>query len=114
MFVTMERPSHLSPEPARDGLLRRLGGAGVDLGLGDRAEGVVDHDGREVGHTEGGALHLGLVRELGGNDDRGRAAQGFEGDAVMRTARRARPSIADRGQDDVVLGGDPRDQRRVG
>src|SRR5207237_5262339 len=35
-------------------------------------------------------------------------------DAVMRTARRARPSIADRGQDDVVLGNDLGEERRIG
>ena len=60
------------------------------------------------------ALHLGLVDEFGGDDDRGGPSQGFERNSVMRTARRARPSIADSGQDDVVLGSDRREQRRVG
>ncbi len=70
-------------------LLGRLRGAGVDLGVRDRAERVVDDHRLEIGHAERDALHLGLVPELGGDDDRGRPSEGFEGDAVMRTARRA-------------------------
>jgi hypothetical protein len=63
--------------------------AALDLRLGQGAERVVDDHRDEVGHAERVALHLGLVQELGRDDDRGRAAQGFEADAVMRTARRA-------------------------
>ena len=70
--------------------------------------------GAEVRHAERGALHFGLVQKFGGDNDRDRPSERFESDSVMRTARRARPSIADRGQDDVVLGGDCRHQRRVG
>jgi hypothetical protein len=61
----------------------------VELRLRQGAERVVDDDGDEVRHPERIALHLGLVQEFRGDDDRGRAAQGFEADAVMRTARRA-------------------------
>ncbi len=75
---------------------------------------MVDHHRREVGHAKRVALHIGLVDELGGHHHRDRFAQRLKGDAVMRTARRTRPSIADGGQDDVVVGGDGRDKRRVG
>ena len=60
--------------------------APLDLRLGQGAERVVDDDREEAGHAERIALHLGLVQEFGGDDDRGRAAQGFETDTVMRTA----------------------------
>ena len=75
---------------------------------------MVDHDRREVGHAECVALHLGLVQKFGGDDDRRRPPQGFETDAVMRTARRTRASIANRGQNDVAVGGNSGDQGRVG
>ena len=70
--------------------------------------------GDEVGHAERGALNLRLVQKLARDHDRGRPAQRFECNAIMRTARRARPSIADRGQDDVVVGGDLGDQCGIG
>jgi hypothetical protein len=107
-------PCSALAEPYRDRARGGLSGAGVDLGLGKRAQRVIDHDRREVGHAERVALHLRLVQEFGGDDDRGRPSQRFELDAVMRTARRARPSIADRGQDDVVIGGDRGEQRWIG
>jgi phosphomannomutase len=70
---------------------------------------MIDDDRGKIGHAERVALHLGLVQKFGRDDDRGRAAQAFETDSVMRTARRAGASIADRGQDDVVVGRDPRE-----
>ena len=76
----------LAAEPACNGLLGGLRGAGIDLGFAQGAERVVDDDRREVGHAERVALHLGLVPEFGGDDDRGRPPQAFESDAVMRTA----------------------------
>jgi hypothetical protein len=45
--------------------------------------------GAKLRHAEGIALHLRLVKELGGDDDRCRMTGGFETDGVMRTARRA-------------------------
>ncbi len=86
----------------------------LDLLVGESAERVLDHDWVKIAHAERVALHLRLVQEFGGDDDRGRPSQRFELDAVMRTARRARPSIADRGQDDVVGGGDRGEQRWIG
>jgi hypothetical protein len=38
---------------------------------------MVDDHRDEIGQAERIALHLGLVQELGGDDDRSRAAQGF-------------------------------------
>jgi hypothetical protein len=67
---------------------------------------MVDNDRGEIAHAERMALHLCLVQELGSDDNRGRPAQCFESDAVMRTARSARPSVADRRQHHVVIGGD--------
>ena len=75
---------------------------------------MIDDGRSEIGHAEGLALHQRFVQEFGGDDDRGRAAQGFEADGVMRTARRARASIADRGQDHIVFGRDGFDQSRIG
>jgi len=71
---------------------------------------MVDNHRGEVVHTERLALHLRLVQELGGDDNCCRPAQCFESDAVMRTARSARPSVADRRQHNVVIGGDGLDQ----
>ena len=73
---------------------------------------MIDHNRHEIGHAERGTLHLGLVQKFGGHNNRGRPPQRFQFDAVMRTARRARPSIADRGQDDVVFGSNRGKQRR--
>jgi hypothetical protein len=75
---------------------------------------VFDHDRGEIAHAERITLHLRLVQEFRGHDNCRGAAGGFQSDAVMRTARRARPSVTDRGEHDVVGGGDGRDQRRVG
>jgi len=85
----------------------------VDFCVGQCAERVLNDDGNELVHAECIALHLRLVQKLRGDDDRRRAAGGFEPDPVMRTARRARPSVADRGQYDVVHRGDRHYQCRV-
>ena len=53
-----------------DGLL----GARFDLGIGQGAERMVDDHGDEIAHAQGVALHLRLVQELGGDDNRGRPA----------------------------------------
>ena len=79
----------LSAEPHARGAGRGLAGAGVDLGLGQRAQRMVYNNGHEVGHTEGGTLHLGFVQKFGRDDDCGRPPQRFQSNAVMRTARRA-------------------------
>jgi DUF917 family protein len=68
----------------------------------------------EIVHAKRIALHLRLVQEFRSDDNCRGAAGCFEADAVMHTARRARPSVADRGHHDVVGGVDGRDQRRVG
>ena len=103
-----------APQPdgcrLRGSLLRPL----AYLLIGQCAERVVDDDRSEILHAERGALHLCLVQELGGDDHCRGAAGCFETDAVMRTARRARPSIADRRQDDIVGVGDCRKQGRIG
>jgi hypothetical protein len=75
---------------------------------------MLDYDGDEIAHAERVALDLSLVQEFGGDDDRCRATGRFELDAVMRTARSARPSVADRGQHDVVFGRDRLDQPWIG
>jgi hypothetical protein len=61
----------------------------IDLFIGQCTDWVVDNHGSEIVHAERVALHLRFVQEFGGDDDRCRAAGGFEPDAVMRTARRA-------------------------
>ena len=71
-------------------------GARFDLRFGQRAERVIDNRRDKIAHTERIALYFRLVEELGGDNDRCRPAQCFESDAVMRTARSARPSVADR------------------
>ena len=62
--------------PAPDGhaLPDGLHCARFDLGIGQRAERMVDNHGGEVAHAERIALHLRLVQELGGDDNRGRPA----------------------------------------
>ena len=86
----------------------------VDLLIRQSAERVSDHDRGEIVHAERIALHLCLMQEFRSDDNCRGAAGGFQSDAVMRTARRARPSVADRGHHDVVIGGNGRDQRWVG
>ena len=86
--TAQDRSVRLS-KPGRNGARGGLGGAGIDFGLGQGAQRVIDDDGVEVGHAERGALHLGLIQEFGRDDDRRRPSQRFESDAVMRTARRA-------------------------
>ena len=71
---------------------------------------MVDNHQGEIVHAERMALRLCLVQELGGDDNRCRPAQCFESDAVMRTARSARPSVADRGHHNVGIAGDGLDQ----
>jgi hypothetical protein len=66
----------------------------------------------QIAHAEGVPLRLRLALELGGNDDRRRATQYFEGNAIMRTARGARPSIAYRRHHNVVVGRNRFEQRR--
>src|SRR5215469_1854393 len=75
---------------------------------------MVDHDRHKVAHAERIALDLCLMQEFGRDDDRCRMPSGFEPDAIMHTARCARPSVADCGQHNVVIGGDGLDQRRIG
>jgi hypothetical protein len=79
----------LSPiaSPHGDALRRRLLRSAVDLGVGQGAERVIDHDRGEIGHAERITLHPRFVQKFGGDDDRRRAAQGFETNTVMRTAR---------------------------
>ena len=88
--------------------------APLDLRFGQSAERMIDNRRHEIVHAERVALHFGLVQKFRGHDDCGRPPKGFEADAVMRTARRTRASIANRGQDDVVVGGNGGDQGRVG
>ena len=81
----------------------------VDLVVGQCTERVVDDYGSEIAHPKRVALHLRLVQEFGRDNNRCGAAGGFQSDAVMRTARRARPSVTYRRQHDVVIGRDGRD-----
>ena len=67
---------------------------------------MIDDHRDEVVQAERVALRLCLVQKLGSHDNRGWPAQRFESDAVMRTARSARPLVADRRQHNVVIGGD--------
>ena len=71
---------------------------------------MIDDHRDEVVQAERVALRLCLVQKLGGHDNRGGPAQRFESYAVMRTARGARPSVADRRQHNVVVGGNGLDQ----
>ena len=63
---------HLFSEPDRYRAFGGLFGAAVDLGLGDRAERMIDHRRHQVRQAEGFALHLGLMQEFGGDHDSGR------------------------------------------
>ena len=71
---------------------------------------MLDDHWDEIAHIKSVALYLRLVEEFGGDNDRCRPAQYFESDAVMRTARSARPSVADCRQYNVVISGDYLDQ----
>ena len=102
--------AQLPPAPHGQAQASGLFGTRRDLGFGQGAERMVDNHRGEIVHAERTALHLCLVQELGGDDNRCRPAQCFESDAVMRTARSARPSVADRGQHDVGIGSDGLDQ----
>lgn len=53
--------------------------------------------------AERGTLYLGFVNERVGDDDGGRDPACFQGDCVVQTARRARSSIANCGDDDINL-----------
>jgi hypothetical protein len=114
-------PSSALSTEISQGLLEQnadaLGGsllrAPVDFLVGQSAERVLDDHRGKIVHPERVALHLRFVQEFGCDDDRRRPAGGFESDAVMRTARRARPSVADCCQHDVVIGCDGLDQRRI-
>ena len=64
--------------------------------------------------AERGALDLGFMNECIGNDDGCRDPASFQADCVVQTARRARPSIANRGDDDVDLRGDLVEERSLG
>jgi len=75
---------------------------------------MVDHGRGKIGHAERLPLHCGLMHEFRGHDDRRRAARLFQSYAVMHTARGARPSVADRDKDDVVLLRNPGDQGGIG
>jgi len=81
--------SPLFSKPDRNRAFGGLLGATVNLGLGDRAERMIDHRRHQVRQAERFALHLGLVQEFGGDHDRGRPPPLFEFGSVMRTARRA-------------------------
>jgi hypothetical protein len=101
-------------QPNRDRLCGSLHRPRVDLVIGQCAERVLDYNRGEFRHAERGTLYLRLVQEFSGYDDRSRATEGLELDGVMRTARRARPSVADRRQYDVVFGRYHLNQRRIG
>ena len=73
-----------------------------------------DDDRRELVQTKRRAPNERLVLEDGRDDDGGRNPRFLEPNGVVRTARRAAASITDPGERDVVLGGDPRQQRVVG
>ena len=73
--------------PLSKALGEGLSGALVDLGFGQGAQRVIDDDRDEVGHAERVTLHPRLMQKFGGDDDCRWAAQGFETDTVMRTAR---------------------------
>ena len=68
-----------------------------------------DDRGESLG-AQGRALDIRFMSERRGDDDRGGDATCLQPDRVVQTARRAGPSIAYRGDDDVVLGGNPVEQ----
>src|SRR5215831_2392248 len=105
-----ESEAGLPPAPHGYALSPCLFGTHLDLRFGQSAERMIDDHWDESAHTQRVALHLGLVQKLCGDNDRCRPAQCFESDAVMRTARSARPSVADRRQHNVVVGGNGLDQ----
>ena len=84
-----------------------LRGAGRNLLVGQRAERVPDDDRCEQLRTQRRPLQVGFVQEGIGHDDGSRDAAPLELDRVVQTARRARASIADRGDYRVVLRCDP-------
>jgi NTE family protein len=59
------------------GLRLDLGDADLDLGLCDRAHGVVDNDRHEIFHADGDPCEFGLPDELGRDDDRRREVDLF-------------------------------------
>ena len=95
-MVTTSLLAHWPAAPNSYALTRGLFGTRIDFNLGQGAERMINNRRSEARHTERIALHLRLVQELGSDDHRRRATQRFESDSVMRTARRARPSVADR------------------
>lgn len=96
--------------PNREHLRCGFVGAGVELLGGEGAQRVRHDDRPQRVHAERGALDGGLMFEDGGDDDGCGNAGLLQADGVVRTARRAAPSITDPDQRDVVLRRDPRDQ----
>ena len=94
----------------RDGLVDAL----TDFGFGQRAKRMLNRDPVQILHTESVALRLRFQREFLGDDHCGRDAFGFQGHCVMHTARRAGASVADCGEDDIVVRDDFIDQRGCG
>ena len=109
-YLARSERSQPNSDRLRRSLLRPL----VDLLIGQCAERVIDYYRGEFRHAERSTLHLRLVHKFSGYHNRGGATGGFELDGVMRTARRARPSVANRRQYDVVIGRNRLDQRRIG
>jgi hypothetical protein len=107
-------PLSSAPEPPRLHRRSRFTSPRIELLARERAQRVRHDDRLERLHPQSGALDQGLVREHGGDDDGRRNPRFFQPDGVVRTARRAAASITDPGERDVVLGGDPRQQRVVG
>jgi len=58
--------------PHGDALTSRLFGTGFDF-HGRGAQWMIDNNRRKIAHAGRVALHLGFVKELGGDDDRRRA-----------------------------------------
>jgi hypothetical protein len=61
----------------------------------------------EIGHAESLSLYLRFVEKDGRYDYCARQPRGLEPDGVVRTARRARPSITDSDEGYIVLANDP-------
>lgn len=71
-------------------------------------------DGNQRFHAERRTLHVCLMRKNGRDHDGCWYPGLLERDGVVRTARRARPSITNSRQRNIVFGRDPRYQLRLG
>jgi hypothetical protein len=87
----------------RDDLLNHLIGQGADFLLRLRLNRVLDEDRFVLGHAERCALGMGSTDEFGGCDIGGRDSLLFKVDNIVRTARNAGPSIAERFDNGVTL-----------